>query len=317
VRIGLLAPDSKIPNLAIMKLSAWHKAQGETIIFPWHGQAVDRLLVSLVFTRNRKEAEHLPKYAEIGGTGWDYTVKLPDEVEAMTPDYDLYSIDYGIGFLWRGCVNKCSFCVVPKKEGDMNQVARIGDLLNPKSSRLVLLDNNLTAAPNVVDMLTEMAERKLQVNITQGMDIRRMTPEIARALAKVNFSNHTWTSKQVHFAFDNPGTEPAVRRGVATLKEAGIKPYRLMFYMLCGFNTTWEEDMHRFKTLRELGCDPYVMSYQNLDGKPVEQDPRLRHFERWVNARIYKACRWEDYKPAQEAIAKANGDQTSLFKEVS
>jgi hypothetical protein len=317
VRIGLMAPDSTIPNLAIMKLSAWHKAQGDTIIFPWRGQRVDRLLASVVFTRNRKEAEHLPTYAEIGGTGWDYTTTLPDEIEALKPDYDLYGIDYGMGFLWRGCVNKCLFCVVWRKEPEFKQAASIDALLNPRSNRLVLLDNNLTAAPNVVDLLAEMAERRLRVNFSQGLDIRRMTPEIAAALAKVNFSNHTFTSKQVHFAWDSVGLEQAVKRGVAILKEAGIKPYRLMFYMLCGFGTTWEEDWHRFEVLRELGCDPYVMTYQDLEGKAVEQDPRLRHFERWVNARIYKACHWEDYKPAQEAIAKASGQQTSLFKEAS
>jgi hypothetical protein len=318
-RIGLLAPDSTIPNLAIMRLSAYHKATGDEVIFPWHGQAVDRLLVSLVFTRNRREAEHLPRYAETGGTGWDYTVKLPPDVEATQPDYDLYGIDYGIGFLWRGCVNKCPFCVVPRKEGSMHQVATIPDLLNPQSNRLVLLDNNLTAAPNVLDLLGELAERKVCVNVNQGMDIRRMTPEIAAALANVNFNNHTFTYKQIHFAWDSMGLEQAVRNGVQMLTDAGIKPYKLMFYMLCGFNTTFDQDMYRFEVLRELGCDPYVMVYQDLEGRPMEQDPRLRHFERWVNARIYKSAtgRWEEYSRAQGAIAQATGQQASLFKEVS
>jgi hypothetical protein len=151
------------------------------------------------------------------------------------------------------------------------------------------------------------------------MDIRRITPEFSAALAKVNFSNHTFTYKQIHFAWDSMGLEKAVRDGVQMLADAGIKPYRLMFYMLCGFNTTFNEDMHRFEVLRELGCDPYVMIYEDLDGGGFPQDPRLRHFERWVNARIYKSAtgRWEEYTRAQEAIARATGEQASLFREVS
>ncbi len=312
MRVGLLAPDSTIPNLAAMKLSAWHKANGNRVLFPWRGQRVDRLQVSVVFTRNRREAEHLPSYAEVGGTGWDYIITLPPEVEAMKPDYDLYGIDYGMGFLYRGCIRRCPFCVVHRKEGGLKRVAQIADLLNPRSNKVIILDANLLAEPDHLDALAELADRRLQVNFSQGLDIRLVTPENAAALAKVDFSNHHFASKQVHFAWDSMALEGAVRRGVEVLRDAGIKPYRLMFYMLCGFDTTFEEDMHRFKTLRELGCDPYVMTYEDLDGKPVEQDPRLRHFERWVNARIYKACRWEDYVPAQEAIAQATGLQQAL-----
>lgn len=312
MRIGLLAPDSTMPNLAIMRLAAWHKAHGHEVVFPWRGQPVDRLQVSLVFTRNRGEAECLPPYTEIGGTGWDYRIELPAEVEVMKPDFGLYGIDYGIGFLYRGCVRRCPFCVVWRKELEFHQVAAIGDLLNPLSNRLVLLDNNLLAAPNALDILAELADRWIDVNFSQGLDIRLVTPEIAAALAWVRFRNRMFTRKGIHFAWDAMALEPAVRRGVATLREAGIHPSRLMFYMLCGFDTSFEEDMHRFQVLRELGCDPYVMVYEDLEGRVVPQDPRLKHFERWVNARIYKACRWEEYKPAQEAIFRAEGQQPTL-----
>jgi hypothetical protein len=300
VRIGLGAIDSKMPNLVTMRLAAWHKQQGDTCEL-WRGQQVDKLYASVIFTRTREQAKHLPKNAILGGTGVDYKISLPPEVEQMKPDYDLYGIDYGLGFLWRGCVNRCPFCVVWRKEPVFEQVAQIVDLLNPKSNRLVLLDNNLTAAPNVVDILHELAERKIQVNFNQGWDIRRITPEIAAALVKVDFCNHTFKTNQIHFAWDSMGVEPWIRKGIATLSEAGIKPYRVMVYMLSGFDTSFDQDMYRFEELWALGVDPYVMVFQDVDGKIVEQDPRLRHFARWVNKRIYKACRWEDYGPAKEA----------------
>lgn len=293
MKIRLHDADSKIPNLALMRLSAFWKGQGADVDF-WRGEPADRVYVSTVFTRTQPDIEALralhPEVI-IGGTGWDVAAALPDEVEASRPDYSLYGIDYGLGFLWRGCANKCAFCYVPRKEGAMRQVATLADLINPKSNRLILLDNNLTAAPNVVEILAEIADRHLTVNFNQGLDIRRVTPEIAAALARVRFSNHTFKRDSLHFAFDQPALEADIRRGVRILAEAGIKPYRLTVYMLCGYNTTFEQDMHRFNVLRELGCDPYVMIYNDRG------DHQLRHFDRWVNGRVYKADSWDHYQP--------------------
>jgi hypothetical protein len=291
LRIGLIDVDSKIPNLALMKLSAYHKRMGDEIVFPYKGGRVDRLYASVVFERSRPQAELLARIypsVEIGGTGWDVTKTLPPEIESGPADYGLYGIDYGLGFVWRGCVNRCKFCFVPRKEGAMHQVAGVADLINPKSNRITFLDNNFTAAPNALDIMAEIVDRKLSVDWCQGLDIRRMTPEFAAALAKVDICT---TSHRIHFAFDDVGLEWAVRSGVAMLEDAGIKPYRLIFYVLVGYNSTFAQDMYRFRVLRELGCDPFVMVY-NKKG-----DRRLRHFARWVNKRIYKACAWDDYRP--------------------
>lgn len=304
MKVRLHDVDSTIPNLALMHLSAFWKAQGADVGF-WRGEPADRLYVSTVFTKNRAKVETLHRMhpeATIGGTGWDLTATLPDEIEHTKPDYDLYGIDYGLGFLWRGCVNKCGFCFVPRKEGAMRQVATIDDLLNPKSNRITFLDNNFLAAPNALEIMAEIAERGLEVDWCQGLDIRRVTPEVAAALARIRFCT---SSQRLHFAFDSMQEEPDVRRGVALLSEAGIKPYRLIFYVLVGFNTTFEQDMHRFKVLRELGCDPYVMLYND------EGDRRLHHFDRWVNARIYKVCDWDDYQPwARERDQLRFGEDT-------
>lgn len=291
-RVGLIDVDSKIPNLALLKLSAWHKAQGDTILFPYRGESADRIYASVVFSRNQglaRRVRELYPQAEIGGTGWSLDSALPPEVEASRPDYGLYGIDYGLGFTSRGCPRRCPFCVVPAKEGPIRSVATVADMANPRSNRLILLDNNFLAQPEWRQRMTEIRDHTLTVSFTQGLDIRLIDDESAGALSSIRFSNLKFTKSQLHFAFDDPALEGAVVRGVKTLALAGIKPYRLAFFVLVGYDTSFEEDMHRFRVLTALGVDPFIMVY-NQTG-----DPRLRHFARWVNRRLYKSCDWESY----------------------
>lgn len=294
MRIGLIDIDSKIPNLALMKLSTYHKARGAEIIFPYDGSRVDRLFASVIFTKSRRRAELLQEawpQVEIGGTGWDLTTALPPEVESCRPDYDLCGIDYGIGFTSRGCIRRCAFCVVPEKEGHVRPVSTIAELVNPRSNFLVLLDGNFLAQPEWEARMREIHDLGLTVNFTQGLDIRLVNDDNAGWLARTKTASLTRNSSgRLHFAWDNPTIEKAVREGISTLGRAGIKPWRLTFYMLCGFDTTFAQDMYRFNVLRGLGCDPYVMVYGF-------GTPELLRFERWVNARIYKQCSWEEYRP--------------------
>ena len=121
------------------------------------------------------------------------------------------------------------------------------------------------------------------------LDIRLVTPQIAELLAQINPGNWRFTDQVFNFAFDETRTEHAVRRGVKHLVEAGVTPRKMMFYLLAGYNTTLEDEMHRFNVLRELGVDAYVMLYRK------ERGTDRYHFARWVNARICEACDWEDY----------------------
>lgn len=307
---GLIDLDGKLPNLALLKLSTYLKAQGHTVKL--NDYKADRLYCFTVFTRSRSKAEKLltlyPQM-EIGGTGWDLTSRLPPEVHQCKPDYDLYTrediyqricrgigtraskllkaeviVNAGIGFTSRGCVRKCGFCVVPKAEGEFRQENEIADLLNPKSNVLTLLDNNLTADPYCLDKLREIKERGLTVDITQGIDVRLMTPEIAQALSEVKHL------RSIHYAWDLMQFERPVLEGINLLSRF-VKVYKHLCFMLVGFDTTFEQDMYRFRILREHKVDPYVMVYNN------QGDQRNKHFARWVNGRIYKACRWEEYQP--------------------
>lgn len=320
-RIGLLAIDSKIPNLALMKLSAWHKAQGDTVLLNNFGPAdVDHVYCSVIFQKSRRDAEKMGRLfpsIQFGGSGWDLTTTLPEAVESMRPDYDLYTadilypnikgigtkekkmakaqqlVDMGLGKTSTGCVRQCPFCIVPEKEGKLQQVAEIKDIINPRSNIISLLDNNLAADPLAIDKLREIKERDLIVDINQGLDVRLMTPELAKALSEVKHL------RSLHYAWDITSHENMVMKGIGVLSQF-VKRYRHMCFMLVGHSSTFQEDMYRFHTLREQKVDPFVMIYNFNEAGNV----RLKHFARWVNGRIYKKCSFEDYDPWRKAQQK-------------
>jgi hypothetical protein len=255
-----------------------------------------------------KLADQFPNIA-FGGTGYDLKVTLPKEIEACRPDYDLYQfhhldkrvrgartkekhrervqtlLDMGIGFTTRGCTRSCKFCKVPAKEGKLRSVGSIGDLVNPRSNLVKILDNNFTADPDCLAKLQEIKERGLVVDFTQGIDVRLMNAEIAKALGEIKYCGDF-----LHYAWDLMPFEARVKEGIATLAKH-LKTWRHMCYILVGFDTTFEEDQYRVKELHGLGVRPYVMTYDQ------SQDLRLRHFQRYVYGSIYKSTPFEEYKP--------------------
>lgn len=280
-KIGLIDIDSKIPNLALMKLSQWHKAQGDEVELYMPLWNYDKVYASKVF--NFSIMPELPERVIMGGTGFDLTSALPDEVEAIYPDYNLYRCDYAIGFITRGCIRKCSFCVVPQKEGKIKKVADISSFWNGQD-RIMLLDNNLTAHPDCLAILKELRLTGARIDFSQGLDLRLMKPEIAKELSGVRL----W--KQIHFAWDDIRLEKAVFNGLRILTENGVKKYKIMVYILIGFDSTHEENYHRVMRLKEYGVDPFVMPYDKNDDYQAD-------FARWVNMKaVFKTVSWEDYR---------------------
>lgn len=326
--IGLIDVDGKLPNLALMKISSYYKASGEQVEFVQPGRKYEKVFVSCLFTWNKPKVESILQLypdAEVGGTGWDIHKELPPEIEACKPDYGLYTVEHilprikggiatkeskikkaetivnaGMGFTSRGCIRNCGFCFVPPKEGNFRQVASIGDLLNPKSSVLILMDNNLTADPDVIEKLHEIRDRGLIIDITQGIDVRLLTPEIAQALSKVKHL------RSVHYAWDLMNFEHQIMEGIKLLSKY-VKKWRHMCFMLTGYNTTFEEDMYRFRRLTEMGISPYVMPY-NLTY------PTKKHhcFASWVNSRKYTVCSFEEFEP----WVKAQGQYEQLIMSI-
>lgn len=238
--------------------------------------------------------------ADIGGTGVSLTNTLPDEVERQRADYTLYGIDYGIGYLMRGCIWHCDFCVVPTKEGKPHSVAAIDDLLNEHSPRrrpfVVLLDNEFFWKEKwAIVQLEEFTRRGIDFCPSQGLDVRVVTRALAQALAAAPYWNLHHTSRQITFAFDQISYERQYRRGIELLLASGVPARHLQSFVLVGFNSSFEEDMRRIEIIRSYGADPFVMLFRNpLTGHGVE-DKQKRHLARWVNRRLYKVCEFHEY----------------------
>lgn len=300
-KILVVDADSKtgFPNLAIMKLSAWHKKQGDTVdLIKGIPQApplfsYDKIYISVIFWQNATKANSYARMlegkVEIGGIGDSYK-KLPEEIEHIRPDYDLYGIDFSMGYTSRGCIRKCPWCVVPKKEGNIHDHALIMEFLDPNHKKVVLLDNNFQASPRWKENLQYIIGRELAVNFNQGLDIRLMTKEFAGFLAQTKYYSWSFKTRALYFAFDTLKVERAVRRGIQKLETAGVPARNLMFYVLVGFDTTIEQDLYRVQVLKDLGALPYIMIYNR------KTDPELHRLARWVNRRYYQFVPWREYK---------------------
>lgn len=300
MNILLFQMDGTMPNLVLMKLSAYHKEQGDHVVLQNHlfntPIVPDKVYISCVFARNAGDALGIAKMfdcpVQLGGSGIDLDSELPEDVEHIMPDYGLYAIGYSMGFVSRGCIRNCPWCIVPKKEGGIHFHAPISEFWDPQHNKLVLLDNNLLACKRWKEALEFIITNKLKVNFNQGLDIRLVDDEKANWLSKIDAYTHTFKTRMFHFAFDDRRYEKALRKGVETLNAHGVPSHKITIYFLCHFDSTFKDEMERFAIIRELGCHPYCMLYNDR-----KDDPRRRHFERWVNRHLYKVCDFKDYKP--------------------
>lgn len=311
--VGLFDVDrTGFPNLALMKLSAWHKAQGDTVLPLNSLRPADRMYGSCVFTWNRLKAERIAslmgQLVQWGGRGWQRKgPKLPPEVHAMRPDWSLYGIDYGIGFLSRGCIRDCKFCGVPEEEGLPSLDQSIDDLINPARSRpfVVLMDNeffwNIKWA---IATIEEFTRRGIDWCPSQGLDIRCTTPPLCDALAVSPFWNLHHSRRQITFAFDSIGIERRYRQGVEMLFSAGIKAWQLQSFMIVGFDSTIEQDLRRVEIMKEYGIDPFVMVYRDKVTGRAHPDRTLRNLARWANRRLYKTHPFSEYDSSAKVPRK-------------
>lgn len=282
--IGLYQIDGKWPNLALMHLGAYLRNQGERTerIGALEQTICKTVYASKIFSAS--DAGYVRDDAIRGGTGWaDWRdlPDLPDEAEHSYPAYDLWGCDYAMGFLTRGCIRHCPFCFVPEKEGHIRHHAHLSEWWHGQK-QIRLLDANLTASPDAIGYLEELAASLAQVDFSQGLDARLVTPEFCAALRKVR----RWG--QVHTAWDWPDSEEVIMPGLRMLRDA-VPVGALTAYVLIGYNTTPEQDMYRVMRLREEGINPFVMAYDR-------KDPYQRKFQRWVNrVEIFKSVAWEDF----------------------
>ena len=289
MKIALVDVDghSGFPNLALMKLSAWHKRHGDEVSW-WSGfEHYDRVYLSKVFTFTPDHDTAIDADEIVtGGTGYKDYRWLPPEIEAIAPDYSLYPrFTRAVGFLTRGCPNQCPWCIVPRKEGDIRPAADWDDIVRPDSREIVFLDNNVLASDHGLEQIKQMGYEKVWVDFNQGLDARLVTPKVAKLLAGLHWIRF------VRLSCDTSAMLPVVERAVSYLREAGIAKSRLWAYVL----VEDVEDAHRrVLTLERMGVLPFAQPYRDYDGgEPTEKQ---RAFARWVNIRpVHKSCTWEEY----------------------
>lgn len=301
MNISLVDVDGhNYPNLALMKLSAWHKAQGDAV--DWYSPLFsrpDKIYASKVFTFTPDYREYAPDTPEPvkGGTGYGIMRDLPPEIESMTPDYSLYpQVTEAYGFLTRGCVRNCPWCIVPRKEGAIRAVAEIGHIAAGRKS-VILMDNNFLAAhPEFVrEQLEKAARMELCLDFNQGLDARLVTPENARLLARCK-----WTSNGIRFACDTTQMLDPVYTAVKMLRKLKYKK-DFSIYVLA---REPEETLERIYKLKAMDrrifpkCQPY-RDYNN-SSEPAQI---LKDIARWCNRPNInrKTPKFENYKPRKEA----------------
>lgn len=308
MKIGLIDVDShNYPNLCLMKISAYHKAQDDTV--EWYNgfSQYDRVYISKVFDETYTPDIPDPINAkEIirGGTGYDRENTLPGEIENCYPDYGLYpelTKDTAYGFLSRGCPNNCPFCIVCEKEGrESRKVADLSEWWNGQKN-IILCDPNLLACRDHMDLLKQLADSGAKVDFNQGLDARFLTVENIEAIKKVKI-------KEIHFAWDLMKNSKRIIKGLNLWKRYGKKTeygWWGTVYVLTNFNTTMAENLYRVYTLKKMGFYPYIMVYD----KPHAPQEVL-DLQRWCNNRfIFKSCpRFEDYRPREKkAVEQVDG----------
>lgn len=301
MNVGILDIDShNFPNLALMKVSSYHKQKGDDVEWVNHFKQYDKVYVSKTFGDEYSYYDNTiinAKEIVYGGTGFAINVvggvevyessndqPLPYEIEHCCPDYELYpEYKNAIGFLTRGCPNNCPFCIVSKKEGRISQKVANLDEWYRGQSHIDLLDPNILACKDRIELLEQLKETNARVNFEQGLDARFLNKEVVDMLASMKIINY-------HFAFDLMENKDRIVKGLELFRSE-IKQ-EAVCYVLTNYNTTHEEDIERIKILQSLDILPYVMVYRKSTAPKI-----TRQMQRWCNNRfIYKSCpNFEDY----------------------
>jgi hypothetical protein len=310
--------DGSLPNLALMRIAGHHRAAGDRVEFrpvrteggigrTLFDRPFDLVYAGLIFNKTRPLAERLRaeyRRAIIGGTGWDVGLSL-ETVGIMhdtPPDYSIYpNFPHSIGFTQRGCRLKCSFCVVPLKEGAIRPVGPVESIWRgePHPRNVILLDNDFFGQDEWPERIAEIRAGGFRVSFCQGINARFLTAETAAAIASVDYFDADFRKRRLYTAWDNKRDESRLFVGLEHLRSAGVPPGRVMVYVLVGYDhaakagtgVITDDDVYRINRLRAWGADPYPM--------PFVRTRETIGFQRWVcRFAEKKGVAWAQYAAA-------------------
>lgn len=334
--------DSRIPNLALMRLSAFYRRQGwEVRLSRCRAQSeaartieADLHLASSVFCTPISQAridllwQRYRDKIDVGGSGHSLAKRLPPEVEGIFPDYGLYGMTkYALGFLTRGCNKRCAFCVVPEKEGRLKRQAQtFDDFVPPNQRNVMLLDDSLLAFSGVEELLQEMIDRRYAVNFSQTLDIAHLTERKFQLLRQVDYQSARFNNRMIYFSLNYAGTVARFQERRDMLRAFGEDCVTVV--CIYGFDTRLSEDYERFVTLKRLRLIPFFQEYWPIQGVParlptdyfdMDLDRMIRltfrsngynweKYLRWLN-RLYFQTFGRFYRPLVKVIHRYNNKQ--------
>lgn len=279
------------PNLALMKISAWHKAQGDDVEWWVPVLHYDKVYSSKVFDFTPDNPE-LPDDAIRGGTGYrdmPMDQELPPEIDAMSPDYSIYpDCDYAIGYLTRGCPNHCRWCVVPKKEGQIRPYRCWQEIIRKDTNKLVLMDNNILACEYGIQQLENLIGSGYRVDLNQGMDARLVTDRIADILSRLKWIRF------IRFSCDQKSQIEPIRRTVELLGSHGVKPYRIFVYLLVTEDIS--DAAERVEALKGYkAINLYAQAERNERLGVMPNKVQLEFQQRYMYGGCYRSETWTEY----------------------
>lgn len=325
MKVLLLQLDGKLPNVALMRIAAHHRALGDDVELRKAGNAstvcrrfgdeFDRVYGSLIFLKTRPVADAvLREYpsAILGGTGWSVSGSLEDRgITTAVQDYSIYpSYRPSIGFTQRGCRLRCKFCVVPQKEGKVRAAQTVEQLWRgePWPRDLALLDNDFFGQPNWREHVDAINAGPFRVSLLQGINARFLDDESASAMASMNYRSLDFKTRRIYTAWDRLEDRGRLFAGLKALVRHGVKPDHIMVYMLIGYEPgeAHAERNKRRRQLREFGARPYPM--------PYERTPELLGFQRWVVGAYDKKIPWKEWTAARWNPRKLKRRQSSQLR---
>lgn len=296
MNIGLVDVDGhNFPNLALGKIASYHRSLGDIVEWanPLFGN-YDRVYMSKVFTFTPDCLDVYDCEVLKGGTGYDYTTKLPDYIDRLQPDYSIYpNIDRktAYGFLTRGCPNKCKWCIVPLKEGNVKPYMDVDEIAIDGRTNLILMDNNILASDYGLGQIEKIIKRGYRVDFNQALDARLVTEEIASMLAKVH-----WLCP-IRFGCDTPKQIVECERVMKMIDSHcdTPKPY-LMYTMI---NNNMQESYERLTYFRNYKRVRVVAQPFRDFNDPKQVIPQWqKDMARWAMRReLWTSFDFKDFQP--------------------